>query len=76
MIDFLIDAELPFVVVLTKKDKLSAKQQAERLAALQTEIPCADRITQIPFSAETGEGADEVRAIIEDLAAGEDAEPL
>jgi GTP-binding protein len=74
MIDFLIDAELPFVIVLTKKDKLSSRQQAERLAALQTEIPCADQITMIPFSAETGEGCDQVRAIIEELAASEKEE--
>jgi GTP-binding protein len=72
MIDFLIDAELPFVIVLTKKDKLSARQQAERLDALQTEIPCADQITMIPFSAETGEGGEEVRAIIKELAAEEE----
>jgi GTP-binding protein len=71
MIDFLIDAELPFVIVLTKKDKLSGREQAERLAALHTEIPCADQITMIPFSAETGEGTDQVRAIIEELAASE-----
>lgn len=73
MLDYLIENEFPFVVVLTKQDKLSKKQQAERMEAFQNEIPYASEITMIPFSAETGEGADEVRAIIEEIA-GETAE--
>ena len=68
MIDFLIENELPFVVVLTKKDKLSAKQQAERLAALQTELPCADQIHMVPFSAVKGDGVEQLREIIEEIA--------
>ncbi len=78
MIDYLIEHEFPFVVVLTKRDKLSKKQQADRLAALQQEIPYADQITMIPFSAETGEGVEEIRSIIEEIAAqdpGEEEEP-
>ena len=69
MLEFLIENEFPFAVILTKKDKLSARQQQQRLNALQTEIPYADQITMVPFSAETGEGVDEVRAIIEEIAA-------
>ena len=69
MINFMIDNEIPFVVVLTKQDKLSKKQQQERLEAFKTEIPCGDQITMIPFSSETGYGVDEVRAIIEEIAA-------
>ena len=69
MIEFLIDNEFPFVVVLTKKDKLTRTQLEERLAALQTEIPCADQITMIPFSSEKGDGVEEVKAIIEEIAA-------
>jgi GTP-binding protein len=69
MIDYLIENEFPFVIVLTKQDKLSAKQQRERLEALQKEIPYADQIRMIPFSAETGHGVDELRAIVEEIAA-------
>lgn len=69
MINFLIDSELPFVVVLTKADKLSKKQRAERREALLTELPCAEDITIVEFSAQTGEGVEEIRAIIEELAA-------
>ncbi len=67
MVDFLIGQELPFVVVLTKADKLSAAQRAARLEALGQELPCADQITVIPFSAVTGEGVAEIRSIIEEL---------
>ncbi|MBP0962799.1 MAG: YihA family ribosome biogenesis GTP-binding protein [Oscillospiraceae bacterium] len=67
MINFLIDNEFPFVVVCTKSDKLSKRQQAERLEALQTELPYGDEITIIPFSAKTGEGVDQIKAIIEEM---------
>lgn len=68
MVIFLIDSEIPFVVVLTKADKLSKKQREERREALLTELPCAEDITIIEFSAQTGEGRDEIRAIIEEIA--------
>lgn len=68
MINFFIDSETPFIVVLTKADKLSKTQRAERLGALQTEIPCAEDITMVEFSAQTGEGAEQLRGIIEDIA--------
>lgn len=73
MINFLIDSGLPFIVVLTKADKLSKKQRAERRAALMTELPCAEDITIVEFSAQTGEGAEEIREIITELAESEDA---
>lgn len=73
MIDFLIENQFPFVVVLTKADKLKKTERERRLAALQQEIPCAGQITMIPFSAQTGEGVDQVRQIIEEIAA-EDAQ--
>lgn len=69
MIDFLIDSEIPFVVVLTKADKLSKKQREDRRKALLTELPCAEDITIIEFSAQTGEGVEQIREIIEELAA-------
>ena len=71
MVNFLIDSEIPFVVVLTKADKLSKKQREERRAALLTELPCAEDITVIEFSAQTGEGRDEICSIIEEIAADE-----
>ena len=72
MVDFLIDSGIPFVVILTKADKLSKKQRADRRAALLTELPCAEDITIIEFSAQTGEGVEDIRTIIEELAESED----
>lgn len=68
MINYLIDGEFPFVVVLTKADKLSKNQRAERLEALKTELPCFEDITVVQFSAETGEGVEELRSVIEEVA--------
>lgn len=72
MINFLIDNGIPFVVVLTKADKLSKKQRVERRAALMNELPCAEDITVIEFSAQTGEGVEDIRAIIEEIAADDE----
>jgi GTP-binding protein len=55
------------VIILTKKDKLTKTRGLERLESLKSEIPFADQITVIPFSAVTGDGVSEVRAIIEEL---------
>lgn len=71
MVNFLIDSGIPFVVVLTKADKLSKKQREERRASLLTELPCAEDITIIEFSAQTGEGRYEIRSIIEEISESE-----
>lgn len=67
MLNFLIDGEYPFVVALTKADKLTKSQRAERLAALREEIPCGVQVTLMPCSAQDGEGVDTLREMIEDV---------
>ncbi len=67
MVNFLIDNEIPFVVVLTKADKLTKNERAKRREALLTELPCAEDIHIVEFSAQNGEGAQELRAIIEEV---------
>lgn len=71
MLTYLIETECPFVIVFTKADKLSKKQREERLAGFAKEIPSFEDITSIVFSSETGEGADEIRSIISELAENE-----
>ncbi|MDE7234461.1 MAG: ribosome biogenesis GTP-binding protein YihA/YsxC [Ruminiclostridium sp.] len=71
MIDFLIESEIPFVVVLTKADKLKKSERVKRRTALLSELPYADEITMVEFSAETGEGRDELRKIMEEIAEDE-----
>ncbi len=68
MINSLIDGEVPFVIVLTKADKLSANQRTAAREALKSTLPCADELTIIEFSAQTGEGVEEIRSIIEEIA--------
>ncbi len=74
MLATLVEQEIPFVIVLTKCDKLSATQRKERMAGFLTEIPYADEITMIPFSSMTGEGAQEIRKIIEEVTEPEETE--
>ena len=63
MIGFLQENEFPFVVALTKADKLSRGGQAKQLAAIkrQLDVP-ADRF--IVTSSETGLGIDALKAAI------------
>ncbi len=64
MLAFLQQTETPFIVVLTKADKLKKTQFQQRLKDIEAELadyPC----TYIPFSAETGLGCDKVKAEIE-----------
>lgn len=75
MVDFLIDGGFPFAVVLTKADKLGVQERARRMASIRDELPCGDQLTLIPFSSHTGEGVQQVRDILEDLAREADGEP-
>ncbi len=74
MIDFLIENEFPFIIVLTKSDKLNKTERQKRLEGFLQEIPYAQQITMIPFSAQTGEGVEEIRAIIEQIANSDNQE--
>lgn len=67
MINFLIDSELPFCVVLTKADKLKKTEREKRLEALESELPVYEQLTVIPFSSVTDEGVERIRSIIEEV---------
>ena len=68
MINALIDGEIPFIIALTKADKLSKNQRAERRELLKNELPCAEDLTIIETSADTGEGIEELQNIIGEIA--------
>ncbi len=74
MIDYLIDTEMPFVLVLTKADKLNKTERAKRLEAFKHEIPCFEDIHSIPFSSQTFEGVEELRQIVDEIA--DDNDPV
>lgn len=67
MIDYLIEAKHPFVIVLTKADKLNKTQRQERLSKFPEEI--GEDIKMIPFSSTTFEGVEELRKIIDEVSA-------
>ena len=71
MLDFLIDSELPFAVVLTKTDKLTNNQLRARLEEILTEIPCGDQVKLFPVSSMNGRGIEELRKAIESVAESE-----
>ncbi len=68
MIDFLIETETPFVLVMTKADKLKKMEREKRMEAFKNEIPCFEDIHVIPFSSVTFEGVEELREIVEEVA--------
>jgi len=76
MINYLIDSETPFVLVLTKADKLNKTERSKRLADFENEIPCFDEMHVIPFSSQTLEGVEELRSIVEEIADDNDVSSL
>lgn len=67
MIEFMIENEIPFIIVLTKEDKLRPVAKQERLESLQEEVPYADQILMIPFSSITGEGVQEIHDLLDEI---------
>lgn len=66
MLRLLCSEGLPFAVALTKSDKLNVSERTARLKALETELDFLPQGTPvIPFSATKGEGAEEIRALLE-----------
>lgn len=65
MLRYLQSSGTPFVLVLTKSDKLNKTQYRERLTAFAGELSFLGAIEPIPFSAKSGEGTDALRTIIE-----------
>ena len=70
MIQFLLDQELPFVIVATKSDKLKVMARQKQLEVLTEFLqdgegePIAELI---PFSSQTGEGVDVLKGYINEI---------
>ena len=65
MINFLIEKNLKFIIVLTKSDKLNKTQRKECLDNLKINFPFKN-IDFIIFSSSSGEGLDSLKATIEE----------
>lgn len=67
MLEYMVEREIPFIVVLTKADKLNKSERAKRLAAFEQELADYEGVTCVPFSATNGEGVAELTAIIDQV---------
>ncbi len=65
MIDFLYNNGVPFVIVLTKTDKLNKTQYETRVNELMTELEDYQGTMLYPFSALSGEGIEEIKEVID-----------
>jgi len=69
MLHYLKELDFPFIVVLTKSDKLKKMERIRRLESLKEELAFIEGATIIPFSSENGEGVEELREVIENFLA-------
>ena len=73
MIEYLTQREIPFLVVLTKADKLNKTERKSRLKAFEEELAEYEGLQWVPFSAVTREGVDDLRDILISVTEEEDA---
>lgn len=67
MIEFLTERELPFLIVLTKADKLSKTERARQAAQFEEWFSDLEGLTLLPFSASTGEGREQLLSILTEV---------
>ncbi|MBR2279397.1 MAG: YihA family ribosome biogenesis GTP-binding protein [Ruminococcus sp.] len=72
MLRFLYESNAPFIIVLTKKDKLKKTAYEKRIDEIMDELGDFEGAELIPFSAVTGEGLDDVKEVIEEYISMED----
>lgn len=65
MLQFLQSSGTPFVIVLTKSDKLNKTQYRQRLEDFPKELSFLENPVMISFSALKGEGIEEIRQVVE-----------
>lgn len=65
MVGFLQEAELPFIIVLTKGDKLSRGKCNQQRAAIKRQLMLSDDVPMVITSSLKGDGMNELRRTIE-----------
>ncbi len=65
MIEFMKQMNIPFVIAMTKSDKLKVKEYKKRLEESKAELETAGNVKIIPFSSQNGEGVEELKQVIE-----------
>lgn len=66
MVEFLRACELPFIIALTKADKVSKQAAQRQVGAIRKQLNLPEDIKIIVCSSEKGTGFDELRRTIED----------
>lgn len=64
MVEFLKESGLPYMIALTKADKLSKQQTLKQAAALRKQLGVPSDIPFVATSSEKGTGIDELRRIL------------
>ena len=64
MLNFLTEKQIPFVIVLTKSDKLNKSETEKRREELKKELEDYSGITKIEFSSVNGNGCEELKNYI------------
>ena len=65
MIEFMKAMNIPFIIVMTKADKLKKKAYEERLKLSKQELVSAQGAPVVPFSSVTGQGINGIKNYIE-----------
>lgn len=68
MLDFLSEVGLETVIVFTKCDKLKKTELEVRRKEFEEQLKFVQNFKRVEFSAVTGQGVDELRALIEQIA--------
>ncbi|MBQ6708988.1 MAG: hypothetical protein IJM97_08580 [Clostridia bacterium] len=69
MIEFLEHNNIPYIVVLTKSDKLNKTERTNRMTEIVEELSEYKNAAFIPCSSKNGEGIEELKKVIEEHAA-------
>ena len=65
MVSFLTECQLPFMIALTKADKVSKNEANKQKAAIRKQLNLPDSVSMVVCSSEKGTGFDELRKLIE-----------
>lgn len=67
MLNFMKQMEIPFIIALTKSDKLNKSETEKRREELKQELADYEDIIKIEFSSVTGKGVNEIKEIINSI---------
>ena len=65
MIEYMVECKIPFIVALTKADKLNKTERMNQLESICSVVAKYGNIPVVPFSATKGDGTEELRNLIE-----------